>query len=251
MVPGKRRRIYAGDHSGIGGWENCERLINTIHAEHIAKPAKLDDPRVLWFAERFGCQRTEETKRAGWVTEAEHPEGILSKPCPVCGYHYGHEWKTLPIPADVVEQIKGWAALDNTGGVSGYEAQARAFLDKHGINLRITKSDSKPAPWDGPSGHHYRVTLSRKGEPGRLTFDWWGSQAMAEEGKDPSAYSVLSCIASDLYTPETFEDYCSEYGEDEDSRKALQTFNRAHRHAERLRAFFADETEREELGEIR
>jgi hypothetical protein len=164
-------------------------------------------------------------------------------------YRYGERWLFSPIPAEVVEQIKGWAAADNTGGQSHYDARAREFLSKHGIKLRITLSDSKPARWE-PAGHHYRITLSRKNGAGRLAFDFWGSVNDAEAGKDPGAYDVLSCIGSDLFTPETFEDYCSEYGEEQDSRKALQTFNRAHEHAERLRAFFTDETEREELGEI-
>ncbi len=43
--------------------------------------------------------KTEE-KICGWIEETEHPEGILCKPCPVCGYRYGTEWKYLSIPAE-------------------------------------------------------------------------------------------------------------------------------------------------------
>lgn len=41
-----------------------------------------------------------ETKACGWLHEDEHPEGILSKACPVCGYKYGTSWVYFPIPAD-------------------------------------------------------------------------------------------------------------------------------------------------------
>lgn len=41
-----------------------------------------------------------ETKALGWLREDEHPNGILSKPCPVCGYKYGHSWNYFPIPAN-------------------------------------------------------------------------------------------------------------------------------------------------------
>lgn len=41
-----------------------------------------------------------ETKACGWLNESEHPEGILSKACPVCGYKYGTSWVYFPIPAD-------------------------------------------------------------------------------------------------------------------------------------------------------
>lgn len=34
----------------------------------------------------------------GWTHEHEHSRGILGKPCPVCGYKYGHGWNYFPIP---------------------------------------------------------------------------------------------------------------------------------------------------------
>lgn len=37
-------------------------------------------------------------KRLGWLTEKEHPEGLLGRACPVCGYKYGTAWKYFPIP---------------------------------------------------------------------------------------------------------------------------------------------------------
>lgn len=48
-----------------------------------------------------------ELKDRGWVHETEHPEGILCKPCPVCKYKYGSEWRKEELPADVVEFLTG------------------------------------------------------------------------------------------------------------------------------------------------
>ena len=39
-----------------------------------------------------------ETKALGWLRETEHPDGLLCRSCPVCGYKYGSEWKYFPIP---------------------------------------------------------------------------------------------------------------------------------------------------------
>lgn len=36
----------------------------------------------------------------------EHPKGLLKKPCEVCGYKYGTEWKHKRIPDEIVKQIK-------------------------------------------------------------------------------------------------------------------------------------------------
>jgi hypothetical protein len=153
---------------------------------------------------------------------------------------------------------------------SFYDTQAETFLANNGIRLRITLSDSKTAPWS-PAGHHYRVTLSGKkpcdcvehGEESklkhlvvcprqnrRITFDFWDSVNAAEKGTAPTAYDILACLSGDAYCPETFADFCAEYGENPDSLKAVQTWKRCHSFAKRLRAFFTP-AELAQLSEIR
>lgn len=147
--------------------------------------------------------------------------------------------------------------------VSFHDTQAEKFLTSNGIKFRATLSDSKTPAWgdNGKHGHHYRVTLSKHGTnhrgqwvrwntPKRLTFDFWGSIKDADKDiKTVSPYSVLARISGDAYTPETFADFCGEYGHEEDSIKALQTFRRCSAFAKRLRAFFT-EAELEQLQEI-
>lgn len=53
----------------------------------------------------FYTLKKTEAKLLGWLHENEHPDGILCKPCPVCGYKYGTEWKHRDIPADVLNRI--------------------------------------------------------------------------------------------------------------------------------------------------
>jgi hypothetical protein len=52
-----------------------------------------------------------EIKTLGWLNTTEHPDGILSKPCPVCGYKYGTSWKKEDVPQDVIDWL---FALPNT-----------------------------------------------------------------------------------------------------------------------------------------
>lgn len=47
-----------------------------------------------------------ESKLCGWLYETEHPNGILDKTCPVCGYKYGSGWNFVAIPADDINRIK-------------------------------------------------------------------------------------------------------------------------------------------------
>lgn len=54
--------------------------------------------------EYYEVMRTEE-KSSGWVEEKEHPEGVLSKPCPKCGYKYGTSWKYKAISKEDLREI--------------------------------------------------------------------------------------------------------------------------------------------------
>lgn len=53
-----------------------------------------------------------EVKALGWLDQEEHPRGILSKPCPVCGYKYGTEWKKRDLPEDLLETLAGFPPTD-------------------------------------------------------------------------------------------------------------------------------------------
>lgn len=53
-----------------------------------------------------------EEKTLGWLNQEEHPRGILSHPCPVCGYKYGTEWKRRDVPADLLETLASFPPAD-------------------------------------------------------------------------------------------------------------------------------------------
>lgn len=53
-----------------------------------------------------------ETKSTDWLTPAEHPDGFLTKPCPICGYKYGTKWLFREVPTDVVEWLKALPDTD-------------------------------------------------------------------------------------------------------------------------------------------
>ena len=193
----------------------------------------------------------------------------------LAAWHCAHHLEA--VKEAFVDKVK--RAAENFPAVSSYDSQAEQFLASNGIKFRATLSDTKTPAWsnNGKHGHHYRVTLSRKHElrecpacgpmvnwtcpkcvrptysarkPARLTFDFWSSIADAEKGiQTVRPYDVLACISGDAYCPETFADFCAEYGYESDSIKALQTFRRCSAFAKRLRAFFT-ETELEQLQNI-
>lgn len=46
-----------------------------------------------------------EPKKLGHILPDEHPDGILTKPCPMCGYKYGTAWNTVEVPQEVIDWL--------------------------------------------------------------------------------------------------------------------------------------------------
>lgn len=67
---------------------------------HTPKAPAHYEPRTALYP---GAAGPVEEKGLGWLYEKEHPEGLLCRPCPECGYKYGSEWKTEAVPEDVLE----------------------------------------------------------------------------------------------------------------------------------------------------
>jgi hypothetical protein len=151
-----------------------------------------------------------------------------------------------------------------------YTKQADEFLASAATTLTATvyPGDMQSAPaWvfgNEKHGLKYRVTFRRTGK--QIAFDFWDSlrnrqiiqraldsgdirDRIAARRAVPDAYSVLACLSSDAYCPASFDGFCDEYGYDNDSRKALATFKRCRKLAEKLMAFFTED-ELAKLAEI-
>jgi hypothetical protein len=56
--------------------------------------------------------KASETKNAGWVYPKDHPGGLLTKPCPVCGYKYGSAWHKRELPQSVIDFLESLPMAD-------------------------------------------------------------------------------------------------------------------------------------------
>ncbi len=114
------------------------------------------------------------------------------------------------------------------------------YITANGITARVRRIDSRPGTDWGPGARHFRVTLERNDItkwPGKRRIDVQFSQGSAHT-VDPTAADVLDCLASDASGAEqSFEDWCSDYGYDTDSRKAEKTYKACVSIRERLMAF--------------
>ncbi|HSA77207.1 MAG TPA: hypothetical protein VLE02_06665 [Nitrosarchaeum sp.] len=84
--------------------------------------------------------------------------------------------------------------------------------------------------------YHVYVTYNKK----TISFKFGDSIHNTQMGIELDNESVLSTIVSDYYCPDNFSEFCSEYGYDEDSRKAEKTFRLCKLQSSKLHELFED-----------
>ena len=110
------------------------------------------------------------------------------------------------------------------------------FITKHGLLFSCKHVNSRADGLMGDSGmRHFRCSISNVGT---VSFRFYFSQGSAHM-KTPTLADVLNCLADDAGGYENarngaFESWASEYGYDEDSRKAEKIFRAIERQAEQL-----------------
>ena len=75
----------------------------------------------------------------------------------------------------------------------------------------------------------------------------WGEPILKDKIIHPTSYDILTCLTK--YDPGTFEDFCSEFGYDEDSRSAFSTYGKIVEEWTAIKALFSEQ-ELEKLREI-
>ncbi len=128
-----------------------------------------------------------------------------------------------------------------------YDVQAKEWLENNNITLEIefVKYDIFDNFNDGEYRDIYRFTLKVE-EDTRTYINLFG-QSIANAGVEPRAYDILSCLTK--YDPESFEDFCSNFGYDEDSRRAHKVYEAVSQEWEGLNSILTTD-QLESLAEI-
>ena len=62
------------------------------------------------YGKHFPGQPYDTWSMLAWATPKEHPNGLLGKPCEVCGYKYGSAWLHEDVPQDVISFLESLPA---------------------------------------------------------------------------------------------------------------------------------------------
>ena len=129
---------------------------------------------------------------------------------------------------------------------SKYDEQAEKFLKETSTTFKAEflknglhfEDDKEPRDI-------YKITLIRGIES--FSFNFGQSIVKSEDGESPNPYDVLSCLTTS--DPIDFQEFCSEFGYDEDSKKAEKTFNAVVKEWDNVKGLWSGE-EIEKLQEI-
>ena len=117
-----------------------------------------------------------------------------------------------------------------------YDKQAEKFLKDTGTTFTVEfLKHGKYFPDDKEERDIYLITLDKKGRVYSFRFGQSIVKSITKEYRAkvghlkshvnkliPTAYDVLTCLTK--YDPGTFEEFCSSFGYDEDSRKAEKIY---------------------------
>ena len=116
------------------------------------------------------------------------------------------------------------------------------FVKRNNIKIGVEWAEKNPNmiedAWS-KTANHYKTILKKDNK--QLTVYYSMGSALTNE---PTAEEVLNSLALDgsvYLNNNSFEDFCSEFGYDEDSRKAEKTYNTILKQAEKTEKFLGTE----------
>ena len=96
----------------------------------------------------------------------------------------------------------------------------------------VEKGSKMPSNWNN---HKVKVTHNKKS----FSFDFWGSIVNPEISNDQENVFAFYCALSDgLSAKDSFENFCSEFGYDEDSRNAERIYKACEKSLKKIERVF-------------
>jgi len=131
---------------------------------------------------------------------------------------------------------------------SNYTKEANNLLKKLGVKFtaKFITNDYHFAD-DKQTRDIFALTLRRGNKGFSVRFGQSINESTGNGSNVPTAYDMITCLTK--YDPESFENFCREFGYDEDSRKAEKTYKAVVKEWDQVNKFFTSD-ELEMLQEI-
>lgn len=152
------------------------------------------------------------------------------------GYKYGHEWLVEPLPEEIITEITDIFGKYNSLEHVDKQTDTAEFKQ---FKVKATYKGDKAASWSEDNYNNHLVTVTNTENKQRCTFEYWASQARPEIKTERDVLSAFECFMNDVVSGKnSFEEFCSEFGYDEDSRSAEKTWKACKKSAEKLEKIY-------------
>lgn len=129
--------------------------------------------------------------------------------------------------------------IDVQSASATIRARLNAFLAEHSVFVTPFYQGVKNK--EGWERHTYDVHFSRSADV-HNGFEIEYGEGMGHSGNNANICDIMHCLTMDYYAYGlTFEEFCSEYGYDEDSRKAEGIYNAVCEQNKKFGDFFTGE----------
>jgi hypothetical protein len=129
-----------------------------------------------------------------------------------------------------------------------YQQKAKNFLQRNNLSLKIEyKETGLYFTGDKEERNIYNFTLRNKTTKKQYSAKFGDSINNTHNGNAPTQYDILACL--NPYNFRDFEDFCSNFGYDNDSRQAEKTYKAVCKEYAGLKRVL-NEDQRNQLNEI-
>lgn len=152
------------------------------------------------------------------------------------GYKYGHGWLVDPLPEEVIREITSIFEKYNKTEHTEQETNKATFKQ---FEIKASYKGNKKAEWSQDNFNNHMVTVTNLETKEKIRFEFWASIAYPVLKTEYDILNAFYCFVSDAVSGNySFEQFCSEFGYDTDSRQAEKIYRKCIKQYDRLSKIF-------------
>jgi len=107
------------------------------------------------------------------------------------------------------------------------------------FEIKASYKGTKKAEWSSNNFNNHMITITNTETNEKITFEFWASIAKPELTEEYDILNAFYCFVSDAVgATETFENFCSNFGYDTDSRTAEKIYRKCKKQLEKLQKIY-------------
>ncbi len=152
------------------------------------------------------------------------------------GYKYGHSWLVDPLPEEVIKEITDIFEKYNKVEHTEQETNKATFKQ---FEIKASYKGNKKAEWSQDNFNNHMITVTNLETKEKIRFEFWASIAHPMLKTEHDILNAFYCFVSDAISGNySFDEFCSEFGYDTDSRQAEKIYRKCIKQYDRLSKIF-------------